>query len=126
MFELDDLFYFMDMDYGLDAIYVKIGKAVNDPVDTGIRDSSVDTRTPIRVVQSPQDRTIEYLRKSFGQVDLSGKSDQIGTEFLVKMEDFPNLDIDVDYLEIGNLKYRNLTIESFQGRVGILNGVAAK
>ena len=124
MHDLDDLFYDFDKDYGLDAIYVKIGKAVVDVIH-GTRNPAVDKQTPIRVIQMPEDRTIEYLRKSFGQVDLSGKSDQKQTEFIVKLEDMPDLQIDTDYLQVGNLKYRNLTIETFQGRYGLLNGVAS-
>ncbi len=124
MHDLDDMFYDLNRDYGIDAIYVKIGKAVVN-VDQGTRNPAVDKQTPIRVVQLPRDRTIEYLRKSFGQVDLSGKSDQDATDFIVKLADMPDLEIDTDYIKVGNLKYRNLTIETFRGTHGLLSGVAS-
>ncbi len=113
--DLEELFYFFEKDYGMDAILFKVVKADTD-LDSGVRDESQDQQFPIRVVETPVDQSVVFLAK------LTGRTEKTKTEFLIKLKGLPEITLPTDYLLVEGRKYRNLKLEKFRGKVGILYG----
>lgn len=108
----------MEKDYGQDAVLFKVVKGEID--DSFKRDDSKDQQFPIRVVENPVMNTVVFLAK------LIGRTEKAKTEFLIKLKGLPTVYLPTDYIVVGGRTFRNLQLETFRGKVGILYGESSE
>lgn len=105
-----DTFYHLMKDYGTTIIFTKVGKGDVNP-ETGRRDTSADRTFPLSAVLTPVGVTTEFMLKVIGRIE------KVESVFLIRLSDLPSgLAIETgDFFVHGNLKYRNLQYEDFDG-----------
>lgn len=113
-----DTFYHLQRDYGTTIVYTKVGKGDIDP-ETGRRDTSADRSFPLPAVLTPVGITTEFMLRLIGRVE------KFEAVFLIRLSDLPTgLTVETgDFFVHGNLKYRNLQYENFDG---VLIGVTGE
>lgn len=116
-----DTFYHLVKEYGTTIIFTKVGKGDIDP-DTGRRDTSADRTFPLPAVLTPVGITTEFMLKLIGRVE------KVESVFLIRLSDMPTgLTVESgDFFVHGNLKYRNLNYEDFDGTLIGLTGETFK
>jgi hypothetical protein len=120
---IDDLFYFLNKDYGTRITYTQIGKADVD-LDTGLR-ADLKTSIEVSAVRIPISLYQEYLSKitRLGNADAV---DRAKVKFLVRKVDLQDLILDTaDYFIHESLRYTNLAVEDLMSLYS-LSGVATR
>lgn len=112
-----DTFYHLRKDYGTVIQFTKAGKG-NIDSETGTRDSSADRTFSLPAVICPTGHLNEWLAKLVGRIE------KIGTHYLIRVSDIPSgVQIENgDYFVHGNLKYRQLEFEDFDGVLYAVTG----
>lgn len=112
-----DTFYHLNKEYGTTIQFTKTGKG-NIDATTGSRDTSGDRSFPLSAVLAPVGHTTEWLAK------LLGRTERIESCYLIRVRDLPTgLQVaPEDFFVHGNVKYRNLKFEDYDGTLILLMG----
>lgn len=117
-----DAWYHLVKDYGIDIVYVSVSTTAPINSETGQRVGTLDKKYCVKALPNSVSHDTKFLAKLLGRVE------SIESSFLCRVSDFPPGLVfkDGDHLFAGNIRYRTMNTEDYDGLLIHFIGEAVK